>query len=93
MKLLKSLFVTFLICLPSLTFAGDLVVTISGMVCAFCAQGIEKKFKTEDSVKEIKVDLDQKKISLKLKDGKQLEDKRIIELVTDSGFNVKKIER
>ena len=53
----------------SLGFAADAAqkvdVTVGGMVCSFCAQGITKKFKARPEVEAVKVTLaDQKGTSL-----------------------------
>lgn len=74
-------------------FADDIKVRVSGMVCAFCATGIEKKFKGEDSVDAISVDLSQMLIELKTKSEKELSDERITALITSAGYKVTAIER
>ncbi len=73
--------------------AKMITVTVNGMVCSFCAQGITKKFKAEAAVKDVKVDLDNKVVKLETKDGQDLNDKVITEGITDSGFNIVSITR
>ncbi len=68
-------------------------VSVSGMVCSFCAQGITKKFKSEASVEAIDVKLSDKQVVLTLKENQDLSDERIKELLTDAGYNIDKIER
>lgn len=92
MKKLRYYFIA-LALIPTLSLANQITITVTGMVCAFCAQGIEKKFAAEDSVAKVRVDLDQKTVDLDLKPGVQIDDRRIMKLVNESGFNVKKIER
>lgn len=76
------------------SFAGTKVdVTVTGMVCAFCSQGISKKFKEQKAVKEVKVDLDTKLVQLEFIDNENLEDAKITELLKDAGYGVAKIER
>jgi copper chaperone CopZ len=68
-------------------FAGEEIqVGVKGMVCAFCAQGIEKKFKAEPSVEKVKVSLENKLVKLNLKDGQKLSKDRITEILKDSGY-------
>ncbi len=71
------------------------VVTVKafGLVCDFCANAIEKVFMRKDEVSGIDVSLDKHQILIALKEGQQLDDTEITELVTDSGYNVKEIIR
>ena len=78
-----------------LAFAAgkDVSVKVNGMVCAFCGQGISKKFKAEDSVEKVDVSLTDKLVKLSLRDNKQISDERITEILKDSGYSVVSIER
>ena len=71
----------------------DIKIFVKGMVCSFCVQGVEKQFKSQDSVEEIVVDLHSSSVSLWLKDNANLDDKIITKLITDSGYNIESIER
>jgi copper chaperone CopZ len=73
--------------------AGEVNVTVKGMVCGFCAQGIEKKFHSHASIDGIKVSLGEKRVKLKLKQGQTITDETIREFLAESGYNVEKIER
>lgn len=84
---------SFLIGISS-AFAGNkITVGVKGMVCSFCAQGIEKKFKTEPSVEKIDVSLEKKTVTLTTKDGQNINDAKIKNILVDSGYAVDKIER
>ena len=63
-------------------------ITVNGMVCAFCSNSLEKKFKKERAVKNINIDLEKKKISLEFKKGKSIADKDLRRIITSSGFTV-----
>lgn len=87
---------TTLLFLATQAFAGenaDINVTVKGMVCSFCVQGIEKKFKGESSVDNVKVNLDESLVSIWLKESHALSDDRIEVLIKDSGYNVAEIKR
>lgn len=75
------------------SFADAIHVKVDGMVCSFCAQGINKKFKAEPRLEKVKVDLDAKSIELITKSDKNLTDQEITKVIEDSGFNVVSIER
>lgn len=67
-------------------------VTVNGLVCDFCARALEKVFRKQEPVSDIKVDLDSKIITINLKKGQMMDDKTITDLVIDSGYNVKDIK-
>lgn len=73
--------------------AEEVKVTVKGMVCAYCSTGVEKVFKKQEAVKDIKVNMDEKIVSISFKEGKTMDDKLITSLITDSGFNVASIKR
>ena len=68
------------------------VITVHGMVCAFCSNSLEAKLKKEDAVDQVKVDLTNKKVSILFKKGKSIEDKKLKEIVAASGFKFVKVE-
>src|SRR4051812_15578424 len=87
-----GLFLT-LLCFASFAANGKVKVTVNGMVCGFCAQGITKKFKAQDSVSTVDVQLSNKLVLIDLKEGKSLADEMIQKILNDSGYSVEKIER
>lgn len=68
-------------------------VKINGMVCSFCAQGIEKKFKDHEHVKKLKVDLEGEKVTFWFKKGKTIGDEQLKKSLKDSGYDVVSINR
>lgn len=70
---------------------GKIDITVKGMVCAFCSQGITKKFK-EEGVKDVVVDLGKHLVSLELAPNQKLDNVRIETILKDSGYGVEKIE-
>src|SRR5579859_4090835 len=93
--MLKSLLITLLILNPLTSWATpkEIHITVNGMVCAFCAQGITKKFSAEPGVSKVDVSLGNKKVDLSLKDGKDVSDDTIRRLLTEAGYAIVKIER
>ena len=71
----------------------DIKIFVKGLVCSFCVQGVEKQFKSQESVEEIVVDLHSSSVSLWLKDNTTISDEVITKLITDSGYNIESIER
>ena len=79
--------------LPIPTLAADSVkATVNGMVCAFCAQGIEKRIVKMDATKAVFVDLKRKTVVVEAKEGKALDQKAIAAEITDAGYDVVRFE-
>ena len=77
--------------LPSFA-ATSLKATVHGMVCAFCAQGIEKRVSAMPATKAVLVDLKQKTVAVEARDGQTLDEKAIAAEITDAGYAVVKLE-
>ena len=73
--------------------AETIRTTVNGMVCAFCATGIEKTFRKQSEVESVKVDLKERLVTIKTKPGKTLTDAKVKEIVTYSGYTMGKIVR
>jgi copper chaperone CopZ len=73
--------------------AETITTTVNGMVCAFCATGIEKTFRKQPEVATVKVDLAEKQVTITTKPGTTLSDAKIKEVVTYSGYTMGSIVR
>lgn len=67
-------------------------VTVNGMVCAFCAQGIEKRLEKLPATKSVFVDLKNKIVAIEAKDGMSLDAKQLSFEITEAGYDVVKVE-
>lgn len=74
------------------TYALTQRIEILGMVCAFCAQGIEKSFISDENVKDVFVNLKEYFVVIESKDGKSINEKHIRTIVNDAGYDVRNIE-
>jgi copper chaperone CopZ len=91
---MKKIIITLILwTLSSLALASEIEVKVSGMVCSMCAQGIEKKFNSHPAVKSIKVDMDEKLVTLHLHPEAKLEDKELTTLIQEAGYHVASIKR
>ena len=70
-----------------------LSISVNGLVCDFCARSIEKLFSKKESVKSINVNLEEMLITINLKKGKILNDDIIRQVIRDSGYDIKEINR
>jgi copper chaperone CopZ len=90
---MKKLILGAVLIMSMSAFAAEVSVKVSGMVCSMCAQGIEKKFSKEPAVKNLKVDLDQKLVTINTHEGKDVSDEVVKKLITEAGYNVAEITR
>ena len=68
------------------------LVTVNGLVCDFCARALDKVFTKQEAVEDIDVNLDTKLITIDFKPEQSLEEEKIKELITDSGYDVVDVE-
>ena len=74
-------------------WAADTVkATVNGMVCAFCAQGIEKRLGKMPATQAVFVDLKKRIVAVEAKPGQKLDGKLITAEITDAGYDVTKLE-
>jgi copper chaperone CopZ len=90
---MKIIFIFLFFCHSLSLFAGEVQIKVSGMVCSLCAHGIQKKFSSHEAVKELKVNLDEKLVTLITKDGLDIPDETIKILISETGYHVASIER
>lgn len=92
---MRTLFVTtaMLMLLTGTVQAETIKATVNGLVCSFCATGIEKTFKAQDAVDHVKVDLDSKLVTIGTKPDKTLDDATVTKLINDAGYTVTSITR
>ena len=91
MKKLIALFITALF--SANTWAvSSIKAEVNGMVCAFCAKGIEKKLKALPQAQAVFVDLKQHIVVLELKDGQAVPLAEFKQVIKDAGYDVTKAE-
>ena len=77
----------------SSAFAAESIkATVNGMVCAFCAQGIEKRLSSMPATQAVFVDLKKKVVAVQAKDGQTLDGKAISHEIKEAGYDVTKLE-
>jgi copper chaperone CopZ len=86
--------------LAALLFAGSALanpgtarIGVDGMVCSFCAQGIEKNLKSRAEINQVFVSLQNKLVAVSFKDGRSVSDGELSKLIIDSGYKVTQIAR
>jgi len=73
--------------------AKTIKMEVHGLVCAFCAQGIEKKLKSMAPTQAVYVSLENRLVAVSLKDGQDIPDATLTTQLKDAGYDVKAIAR
>jgi copper chaperone CopZ len=73
--------------------ATTIEMNVNGLVCAFCAQGIEKQLRKFPATADVVVSLEQKLVAVALKDGQDIPDAELRRALTNAGYTVKAINR
>lgn len=66
----------------------QVVATVDGMVCDFCAQGLKKVLMKEEAVENVEIDLTTKHVTIDLKAGQSIADSVVNEKVDWAGYKV-----
>jgi copper chaperone CopZ len=84
-----------LACLGSATIANaeTIEMTVNGLVCGFCAQGIEKTFRKNPATADVLVSLEHKLVAVETKAGADISDDTLRAALKDAGYDVKEIRR
>lgn len=97
MKTLTALITAAIISLLSLQISAEepaksTIFTVNGMVCAFCAQGIEKKLSAMSAIQSVHVSLEEKIVVVEAKPGQTIDTAAITAEIKDAGYDVTKVE-
>jgi len=78
---------------PITVRAATIEMHVNGLVCAFCAQGIEKKLRKFPATADVVVSLEQRLVAVALKDGQDIADDELRKALTNAGYTVTTIQR
>jgi periplasmic mercuric ion binding protein len=73
--------------------AGTIEMKVYGLVCGFCAQGIEKTLRKNPATADVVVSLENKLVAVATREGQDISDAELTRALTDSGYDVKGITR
>jgi mercuric ion binding protein len=93
MKFRQITLVLALLAVAASSAATTIEMTVNGLVCAFCAQGIEKKLKKLPATADVLVNLEHRLVAVALKDGQDIPDADLRKALTDAGYTIKAISR
>ena len=93
MKALPAASIAFLLLGSTFAEAETIEMNVNGLVCAFCAQGIETQLRKFPATADVVVSLEQKLVAVGLKDGQDIPDTELRRALTNAGYTVKAIQR
>jgi len=92
-KSLLSLLTCLVLAIGASVQAATIEMNVNGLVCAFCAQGIEKQLRKFPATADVVVSLEYKLVAIALKEGQDIPDADLRRALTNAGYTVKTIER
>src|SRR5688500_14891655 len=93
MNRFKLLLIALLMGVASLASARTIEMDVNGLVCAFCAQGIEKTLKGFPAAQAVFVSLEHRIVAVQLKDGADIDDAALRKAIIDAGYTIVAIRR
>jgi copper chaperone CopZ len=73
--------------------AGTIEMKVNGLVCGFCAQGIEKTLRKNPATADVVVSLENRLVVVATKEGQDIADDELTKALQDAGYDVKSISR
>jgi copper chaperone CopZ len=91
---MKKLLLTGCLAVLSAAAAADTIeMKVYGLVCGFCAQGIEKTLRKNPATEDVVVSLEDKLVAISTRPGQDIPDAELTQALTDAGYDVKGISR
>lgn len=79
--------------LASAAHAATIELSVNGLVCGFCAQGIEKALRRNSATEDVLVSLEHRLVAIATKPGADIPDETLRKALADAGYDVKAIAR
>jgi len=73
--------------------ADTIEMKVYGLVCGFCAQGIDKTLRKNPATADVFVSLENQLVAVATRPGQEIGDADLKKALTDSGYDVKAITR
>lgn len=74
-------------------YAATIELTVNGLVCGFCAQGIEKTLRRNAATDDVFVSLENRLVAIATKTDTDIPDEVLRKALQDAGYDVKAIAR
>jgi|694.fasta_scaffold05177_17 copper chaperone CopZ len=67
-------------------------ITVSGMVCSFCAQGIEKRLQALPGTESVRIDLSKGLVEVTTRPGAKIDADSLKRAIRDAGYDVRRVD-
>ncbi len=88
-----TLFVAMALLGVGVSRAGTIEMKVNGLVCGFCAQGIEKTLRRNPATADVVVSLENRLVAVATKEGQDIADRELTLALKNAGYDVKAIAR
>jgi copper chaperone CopZ len=78
---------------PEAPKSATIEMDVDGLVCAFCAQGIEKNLRKQAATADVFVSLEHKLVAVALKPQQDISDESLKALLTEAGYTLRAVRR
>jgi cation transport ATPase len=78
---------------PEAPKPGTIEMDVDGLVCAFCAQGIEKALRKQAATADVLVSLEHKLVAVALMPQQDITDDTLKALLTEAGYTLRAVRR
>lgn len=75
------------------THATTIEMKVYGMVCGFCAQGIEKNLRRYPATADVTVSLESQVVAVSTRDGADITDAELRKTIEEAGYELKSVAR
>ena len=90
----KDVLAVLMLCVsPLAAHAGTIEMKVFGMVCGFCAQGIEKSLRKLSATADVTVSLENQLVAVSTRDGVDIPDAELRKVIEEAGYDLKDIAR
>lgn len=93
MKKMKILLLLVGLSAAAATHATTIEMTVNGLVCGFCAQGIEKTMRRNPATDDVFVSLEHRLVAVATKPDADIADETLREALRDAGYDLVDITR
>ena len=90
---MRTMLLGLLLGVSALANARTVEMDVNGLVCAFCAQGIEKTLRGFPATADVYVSLENRIVAIQLKEGADIDDATLRKAITNAGYTVVAIRR
>ena len=89
----RTLLFSILVFASAVASADTIEMKVYGLVCAFCAQGIEKTLRKNPATEDVVVSLEHQLVAVATHPGQDIADADLTKALTEAGYDEKGISR